>query len=311
MGRYAAIDMGSNSTRLLIAEFDNGSGTTLDRQMRITRLGAGVDESRRLAPDAIDRTVDCLRYYRSIIDSVGGVDAIRATATSAARDASNSSELLDRSEAVLGVRPETISGQEEARLSFKGATSELSPGRYLVADIGGGSTELVWGTDEPEGSVSLDIGCVRMTERYLESDPPAPEELANAVGDAKDQFIEIAAAYPGMADGRRLIGLAGTVSAAAAVELGLAEYDRNRIHHFVLTRAAAEDVFRTLATEPLADRLHNPGLEPERADVIVGGMCVLVNLFRVFGFSELTVSESDILDGTVADLAGGGKTTRS
>ncbi|MCB0975674.1 MAG: Ppx/GppA family phosphatase [Actinobacteria bacterium] len=337
MSRYAAIDMGSNSTRLLIvradpdvADADSTSNplapgfqvggpdgpmpvrlTTLERHMRITRLGAGVDGQHRLADDAIARTVEALAFYRTIIDAVGGVDSIRATATSAARDASNATELLDRSEAVLGVRPEVISGEEEARLSFAGATADLPPGKYLVADIGGGSTELVWGEDRPEGAVSLDVGCVRMTERYLASDPPAPEELANAVGEVKDLFLEVAAAHPEVADGRRLIGLAGTVSTAAAIELGQQDYDREQIHHFTLTKAAAEDVFRTLATEPLASRLHNPGLAPQRADVIVGGMCVLVNLYRVFGFVELTVSESDILDGTVADLAAGGPAGRS
>ena len=303
MNRVGAIDIGTNSVRLLVADVD-GSGRDakllpIERLMRITRLGQGVDGSRALHPDAIDRTVAVLREYREVLDR-HGFTQLRATATSAARDASNRDAFFDAARDALGVSPELISGEEEAQLSFLGATAELdAPGPYLVVDIGGGSTELVVGTDAPTGLVSLDVGCVRVTEQYLESDPPAPEELSNAVNMVRDEIADVPRVVPGATDAATLIGLAGTVTTVAAIELGLPEYDAERIHHFRLTRAAAEDVFRTLATESAAERAHNPGLEPGRVDVIVGGAIVLVSVMRVLGFEEMLVSESDILDGLV------------
>jgi exopolyphosphatase / guanosine-5'-triphosphate,3'-diphosphate pyrophosphatase len=168
-----------------------------------------------------------------------------------------------------------------------------------VVDIGGGSTEFVLGTDEPIGLVSLDIGCVRITEQFLHSDPPAPEELSNAVAVVRDLVAEVPRVVPGAAEASTLVGLAGTVTTVAAIEQGLPEYDPEKIHHFVLTRDAAEDVFRTVATESAAQRAHNPGLEPGRVDVIVGGAAVLVGIFRVLGFDAMLVSEADILDGLV------------
>ncbi len=178
--------------------------------------------------------------------------------------------------------------------------SDLEAGpSTLVVDIGGGSTEVALGLDRPAASTSIDVGCVRITERYLESDPPAPEELASALSVLDLYWDDVAAAVPGLGEADRVVGLAGTVATVAAVEMGLATYDRDRLHHFVLTRAAVEDVFRTLATESLADRIHNPGLEEQRADVIVGGCLVLVSLMRRFGFDAMTVSECDILDGLV------------
>jgi exopolyphosphatase / guanosine-5'-triphosphate,3'-diphosphate pyrophosphatase len=295
----AALDCGTNSTRLLISD-----GTrTLDRRMVITRLGQGVDQSKKLSPDAIARVVAALEQYRAAMDA-HGVEKVRMAATSAARDASNRDEFFAAAEQAIGVRPELLSGEEEARISFAGATAELDArdGPFLVVDIGGGSTELIVGTSEPEGVRSLDLGCVRLTEQFLHGDPPRPEELSNAVGWVRDELEELRLQLPVFDMGRRMVGLAGTVSAVAAIEQGLKEYDRARIHHFMLTKAAAEDVFRTLATESLADRIHNPGLERERADVIVGGCIVLVVVMRVFGFQECLVSESDILDGLVASL---------
>jgi exopolyphosphatase/guanosine-5'-triphosphate,3'-diphosphate pyrophosphatase len=303
----AAVDIGTNSTRLLVAEVD-GSGTdtklhTLDRRMRITRLGQGVDRARALAPEAIARTVDVLREYRSALDDLG-VERVRATATSAARDASNRDDFFTPATDVLRVVPELLSGEEEAALSFAGATADLdAPGPYLVVDIGGGSTEFVLGTDSPSGLVSLDIGCVRITEQFLHSDPPAPEELANAVATVRDLVADVPRAVPGAAEAGTLVGLAGTITTVAAIEQGLPGYDPARIHHFRLTRAAAEDVFRTLATESAAQRAHNPGLEAGRVDVIVGGAVVLVNVLRVLGYDEVLVSESDILDGLVRSVA--------
>jgi exopolyphosphatase/guanosine-5'-triphosphate,3'-diphosphate pyrophosphatase len=295
----AAVDCGTNSTRLLISD----GARTIERRMIITRLGQGVDKNKALAPEAIGRVVSALEQYRELMDQ-HGVEQVRMAATSAARDAANRDEFFDAAERVIGARPELLTGDEEARLSFAGATAELDPfdGPFLVVDIGGGSTELIVGSKEPEAARSLDIGCVRLTEQFLHGDPPRPEELANAVGFVRDDLEELRSQVPMLDAGRRLVGLAGTVSAVAAIEQGLAEYDRDKIHHFTLTKAAAEDVFRTMATERLADRIYNPGLERERADVIVGGCVILVCVMRVFGFQECLVSESDILDGLVASL---------
>jgi exopolyphosphatase/guanosine-5'-triphosphate,3'-diphosphate pyrophosphatase len=206
---------------------------------------------------------------------------------------------------VVGARPELLSGVEEGELSFAGATADLpaADGPFLVVDIGGGSTECMVGTDRVEAGRSFDIGCVRLTERHLLSDPPAPEELSNAIAEAAGWFDDLMREVPAALAARTVVGLAGTVSTVAMVEIGLAEWDRDAIHHFRLTRPAIEDVFRTLATEALADRVHNPGLEAARADVIVGGCCALVALVRTLGIEEVLVSESDILDGLVRSLA--------
>ena len=299
----AAIDIGTNSVRLLVSQ---DGRTTLDRLMRITRLGKGVDASGRLDPDAIERTVAVLREYRDVMDRFG-VGRVRMTATSAARDAANRDEFFDAAEAAVGVRPELLSGEEEGRLSFLGATADLDPadGPFLVCDIGGGSTEFSYGTTESEATISTDMGCVRITEAWLHSDPPSAEELSQAISIVEIHLDDVVREIPEATEAATFVGLAGTVSAAAAIEIGLAEYDRDRIHHFVLTKAAVEDVFRTLATEALADRIHNPGLERERADVIVGGMCVLVSIMRRLGFRECLVSEADILDGLAMSIASG------
>jgi exopolyphosphatase / guanosine-5'-triphosphate,3'-diphosphate pyrophosphatase len=302
--RLGAVDIGTNSVRVLVAE---ATGTSpreaqlapVERLMRITRLGQGVDANRSLAPEAIERTVTVLREYRRVLDDLGA-ERVRATATSAARDAANRDEFFAAATDALGVEPELLTGEEEAGLSFLGATADLhEPGPYLVVDIGGGSTELVVGTDEPTALTSIDIGCVRVTEQFLESDPPAPEELSAAVSVVRDHLADVAREIPAVRDARTFVGLAGTVTTIAAVEQGLPAYDPERIHHFRLTRAAAEDVFRTLALEPAEQRRTNPGLEAERVDVIVGGAIVLVTLMRTFDLDECLVSEADILDGLV------------
>jgi len=304
VSRVAAVDIGTNSVRLLVADVDGTSPrdakiVPLDRRMRITRLGQGVDRSRALAPEAIARTTAVLREYHDVLAEFG-ITQVRATATSAARDATNRAEFFTAATDALGVTPELLSGEEEAALSFLGATADLdAPAPYLVVDIGGGSTEFVLGTDAPVGLVSLDMGCVRITEQFIHSDPPAPEELSNAVAVVRDLVAEVPRAIPGALDAVTLVGLAGTVTTVAAVEQGLPEYDPEKIHHFRLTREAAEDVFRTLATESAEQRKHNPGLEPGRVDVIVGGAAVLVGIFRVLGFDDMLVSEADILDGLV------------
>jgi len=305
--RVGAIDIGTNSVRLLVADVD-GSGETasldpLDRRMRITRLGQGVDESRRLRPEAIDRTLDVLREYRSALDELG-VERTRATATSAARDATNRDDFFGPATDVLHFEPELLPGAEEARLSFLGATAGIDePAPYLTVDIGGGSTEFVVGTHEPEGLISVDTGSVRITEQYLPSDPPAPEELSEAVSVVRAHLADVEREVPAVREAATLIGLAGTVTTVAAVELGLTEYDPTRIHHYRLSRADAEEVFRTLATEPLVQRRHNPGLDPGRVDVIVGGTLILVTTMRTFDFNEMLVSEADILDGLVRSIS--------
>jgi len=293
---YAAIDCGTNSLRLLLSD-----GTTqVERLMRITRLGFGVDRTGALDPEAIERTLAVLREYRTVMDRYE-VAGVRMAATSASRDAANRIDFFGPAAEILGVEPELLSGTEEAELSFRGATAELDPtdGPFLVVDIGGGSTEFAVGAASLEGSMSINVGCVRMTEKYLHGDPPLPEELTNCLAEVGQYLDDVSREVPLANSAPRFVGLAGTVSNVAAMELGLADYNRDAIHHFRLTREAAEDVFRTVATESLSDRRHNPGLETARADVIVGGCCVLVSVFRHFGFEECLVSEADILDGLV------------
>ena len=301
-GAAAAIDCGTNSTRLLVVDAE---GSTLERVMRITRLGQGVDTSGRLAPEAIERTLAVLREFEDALDRHGVPPSrVRMSATSAARDASNRDEFFDGAEAIVGVRPELLSGAEEGRLAFRGATSGLDPalGPFLVLDIGGGSTEFIVGTTEPTGVVSIDVGCVRVTEKFLQSDPPDAGELSDALTVVRQHLDDVVRELPQAADAARLVGVAGTITTVAAIEIGLRHDDHNAVHHFTLTKNAAEDVFRTLALEPLRDRVHNPGLEGARADVIVGGALVLVAVMRYFDFAECVVSVSDILDGLVLSV---------
>ena len=299
MSAVAAVDCGTNSTRLLIDD----EGRTVERLMRITRLGQGVDATGRLAPEAIERTMAVLVEYRQAMDR-HGVERVRMTATSAARDADNREDFFAAAERAVGVRPELLSGLEEGRLSFAGATSELDPadGPFLVVDIGGGSTEFAVGTEECEGAMSIDIGCVRLTEKFLLHDPPQADELSACLSVVQTYLDDVARDLPAVLAAKTFVGLAGTVSTVAAVELGLADYDRDAIHHLELSHEAVEDVFRTLATETRAQRLANPGMEEARADVIVGGCCILVKLMRQFGLATCLVSEADILDGLVASI---------
>ncbi len=293
---YAGIDCGTNSTRLII-----GDGVdTFEREMTITGLGKGVDATGLLAEDAIERVRLALADFREIMDRYE-LSGARMTATSAARDSSNRDAFFDVCERTVGVRPELLSGDEEAALSFVGATAELDPqdGPFLVFDIGGGSTEFAVGGTTMEGGISTDMGSVRFSEKYIHSDPPLPEELLACLSVAEGHLDDVARELPAALGARQLVGLAGTVSTAAAVEIGLAEYDRSMVHHFRLERAAMEDVYRTLVTESRADRLHNPGLHPGRVDTIVGGMCILVRIVRYFDAADVLVSESDILDGMI------------
>ncbi|MGD9794306.1 MAG: exopolyphosphatase [Acidimicrobiia bacterium] len=309
----AAVDIGTNSTRLLVCDVH---GNELERRTIITRLGQGVDAERRLRAEAIDRTCDALREFANIW-TAHGVDpttSVRIIATSASRDASNREQFFDRAEEACGVRPELVSGDAEAALAFVGATVGLHPhdGPFLVVDIGGGSTEFILGSLDPDtrapsitGSISIDMGSVRLTERELHGDPPRAEELSNAIGFVADHLEDVERAISGIRAHRTLIGVAGTITTVAAVELGLAVYDRSAVHRFRLSRAAAEDVFRTLATESLADRLHNPGLPAARADIIVGGCCILVGIMRWLKADSLLVSETDLLDALARSLSDG------
>jgi len=296
----AAIDCGTNSTRLLVSR---GGKEALAREMTITRMGHGVDRTGQLDSEAIERVLTCLRNYRTIMDELH-VSKIRMTATSAARDAKNSATFFDAAEEIIGVRPELLSGEEEGQLSFQGATADLDPadGPFLVFDIGGGSTEFAFGTEQCEQAVSTDMGCVRFTEKYIEHDPPRPEELSACVTVAGLFLDDVDRAIPAARHARTFVGLAGTVSATAAIEIGLPEYDRDALHHFRLTHAAVEDVFRTVATESAEDRSFNPGLEADRVEVIVAGSSILAKIMRHFAIDEILVSEADILDGLIHSL---------
>lgn len=303
-GSLAAIDCGTNSVRLLVTD---GDGRPLSRLMRITRLGEGTNATGRLSGEAMSRTLDVLEEYGSVMRRLG-VARARAVATSAVRDAANSEEFLDGAEKACGVRPELLTGTEEGRLAFAGAIAELDPesGPYLVVDIGGGSTELVLGPAPGEAGrdpvvVSLDVGCVRLTERFLLHDPPLQEEQLGGVAAVEALVDEVASGVPFRA-ARALVGLAGTVSALAAIQQGLQEYDRTRVHHFVLTLEATRAMVAQLAAEDSLARARRPGLEPARADVIVGGSIVLATVMERLGFDRCLVSESDLLDGLLASM---------
>jgi exopolyphosphatase/guanosine-5'-triphosphate,3'-diphosphate pyrophosphatase len=295
----AAIDIGTNSVRLLVAD---AQGRELERPMRITRLGQGVDVTGALAGDAIARTVDVLREYRALCER-HSVSRLRATATSAARDAKNSADFFDAAQSALGLRPELISGEEEARLSFRGATSGIpaESGPFLIFDIGGGSTELVVGDTEPQALVSLQLGCVRMTERHLKSDPPSETEIEACLSDVQSRLAGVAERLD-VGRARLCIGLAGTVTALSAMQLGLRRYDAARTHHSWLTLEQVERLFLRLSRATVAER-RTLLAEPQRADVIVGGTAVLVTLMRELRIRELLVSEHDILDGLVASMS--------
>jgi exopolyphosphatase/guanosine-5'-triphosphate,3'-diphosphate pyrophosphatase len=291
----AAVDIGTSSTRLLLTDGERD----LHREAVITRLGRGVDRARRLDDEAVDRTLEVLRRYGDAIRAAGAT-GVRCIATSASRDAENRDAFFDAAEEALGARPELVTGPEEGRLTFAGATVDLDPADapFLVVDIGGGSTEFALA----DGVLSVDVGAVRLTEQWLTSDPPTPEELSQAIHVVLAHLEDVVRELPATKEARTVVTVAGTATTVAAVEIGLQEWDRDAVHGFRLTREAAEDVFRTLATESLDDRVHNPGLEPARADVIVGGCCVLVAVMRFFDVDAVVVSDADLLDGIATEL---------
>jgi exopolyphosphatase/guanosine-5'-triphosphate,3'-diphosphate pyrophosphatase len=299
----AAIDCGTNSTRLLVAD---ANGRELIRLMRITRLGQGVDRENVLAPEAIARTVDVLREFRRSMDTFG-VDRLRMVATSAVRDAENGAMFIEAARAAVGADPEVLTGLEEGTLAFRGASADLSPfeGDTLVVDIGGGSTEITLGRAGSVSSVSLQLGCVRLTERYLTSDPPTPDEvvatriaIAEALTGGEQKMPELL----GLLARRRLVGLAGTVSTLASLQLQIAEYDADRLHHATITLPEVVQLCDTLAPLSAAQRRGLVGMVPGRADVILGGALVLEVVAARYQCPEVIVSEKDILDGIVLSI---------
>jgi exopolyphosphatase/guanosine-5'-triphosphate,3'-diphosphate pyrophosphatase len=314
--RVAAIDCGTNSLRLLIADVDPGRGTLTDvvRRMEIVRLGQGVDAAGRLAPAALERTLTVLREYAAVLEAAT-VGVLRMVATSATRDAANAADFVSGVKEIIGAEPDVLRGDQEAQLSFLGATAELAAGRagqpaavppFLVTDIGGGSTEFVTGAgpDGPVAAVSMNVGCVRMTERHLRDDPPSPAQIAAATADIDAALAEAAQRVP-VPSVRTLIGLAGSVTTVAGIALGLDHYDPARIHHSVISAADVHGVTTQLLGQTHAERARIGVMHPGRVDVIGGGALVLDRIMTVFGFGEVLVSEHDILDGIAWSLASG------
>ncbi len=301
---FAAIDIGSNSTNLLIVDAD---GRELVREVNVTALGEGVGTSGVLADAAILRTLAVITRYTAQINNHAA--QLTITGTAACRMATNTADFFARVQQITHVTPRLLSASDEARLAWQGAVASLPPidGVTMVVDIGGASTELTIG-DTRDGaavvhnSVSLPYGVVTHTEAELHRDPPRPEELANAISIMADAVDNAVIEHPAFGEVSRVVGVAGSIVTIAAVELGLRVYDADRLHGLVLTRAAAEDVFRTLATETFAQRVHNPGLALERAGVIVAGCCLLVAIMRRLHLDHIIVSTHNLLDGLVAEM---------
>ncbi|MGH9045354.1 MAG: exopolyphosphatase [Acidimicrobiales bacterium] len=299
-GAVAAIDCGTNSTRLLIVAPSHPE----IRMMRITRLGRGVDATGRLDDAGVAATLAVLREYRALMDK-SGVRRGRLVATSAVRDAANREEFVSGAGAATGLEVEVLEGSVEGELAFAGATSQagVPPGDAVVVDIGGGSTEIV--TRSPElRCVSLDIGCVRLTERLFHHDPALSTELESARRLVASQLDGARRSLGPMSEQRTLLGLAGTVSTLGALDQGLSHYERDRIHHHLLTASSVEHWLGVLASEPAAQRAQRASIAPGREDVIVAGVLVLAQVIGVFGFDSCLVSEADLLDGIVGGLLG-------
>ncbi|WP_055697975.1 MULTISPECIES: Ppx/GppA phosphatase family protein [Streptomyces] len=307
MTRVAAIDCGTNSIRLLVADADplTGELVDLDRRMEVVRLGQGVDKTGRLAQEALDRTFAACRTYAEVIKE-HGAERVRFVATSASRDAENRDDFVRGVLDILGVEPEVISGDQEAEFSFTGATKELT-GRddlakpYLVVDIGGGSTEFVVGTDRVGAARSVDVGCVRMTERHLVrdgvvTDPPTREQL-DAIRADIDAALDLAEETVPLRQARTLVGLAGSVTTVAAIALGLETYDWSAIHHARIPREQVAAIVDRLSRATHDERAAIPVMHPGRVDVIAAGGLVLLGIMERIGAEEVVVSEHDILDG--------------
>jgi exopolyphosphatase/guanosine-5'-triphosphate,3'-diphosphate pyrophosphatase len=301
--RVAAIDCGTNSIRLLVADHDPAADSLTDvhREMRIVRLGEGVDRTGTLSAQALSRTFAAIDEYRQIIETAQA-GAVRFVATSATRDAMNRDDFVWGVRERLGVEPEVIDGHDEATFSFDGATRGLGavrplpPDPYLVVDIGGGSTEFVLGTTKPLAARSVDVGCVRLTERHFRHDPPLPAEVAAARDDVDAAIAEVVATVPLRSAGT-LIGLAGTVTTVAGIALSHEVYDPERLHHAVITAA---DVHRTTEMLLYTERDRRaviPVMHPGRVDVIMAGALILSTIVAYAGVADVLVSEHDILDG--------------
>ena len=308
VARVAAIDCGTNSVRLLVADVDRAAGrlSDVDRRLEIVRLGQGVDATGRLAAAPLARTFRVLRSYQQIIGEASA-SAVRLVATSATRDAANAGEFVAGIRGILGIEPEVLSGEDEALLSFTGATAELTreAAPYLVTDIGGGSTEFVLGDPGAvTAAVSVNIGCVRMTERHLRHDPPGDDEIAAARADI-DAALDVVAGKIPVSEARTLVGLAGSVTTVAALVLRLESYRAERIHHSLVSAEAVREVAASLLAQTRAERARLPVMHPGRVDVIGGGALVLTRIMDRFGFGEVLVSEHDILDGLAWSLASG------
>ncbi|MEV7329121.1 Ppx/GppA phosphatase family protein [Micromonospora sp. NPDC093244] len=307
----AAIDCGTNSIRLLVADLPEASAgseaplTDLTRRMEIVRLGQGVDRTGRLAPEAIERTRVALSSYAADIEKLGA-ERVRMCATSASRDAANADDFTEMVRATLGVEPEVVTGDEEARLSFTGAVRGLPSDAkepFLVVDIGGGSTEFVVG-DRAAGvraAISVDVGCVRMTERHLAGDPPTPQQVAAAQADIAAAVDRALAVVPGR-EAATLVGLAGSVTTVVAIAQGLQEYDPERIHYARVSYEAVAGVTDDLLARTSAQRLEIPVMHPGRADVIGAGALVLRVIMERAGMPSVVASEHDILDGIAWSL---------
>lgn len=312
--RVAAIDCGTNSIRLLVADLDPETGEfhELDRRMEIVRLGQGVDRTGRLAPEALDRTFAACRQYAEVLRGFGvPAGRVRFVATSASRDASNRDDFVRGVHDILGVEPEVITGDQEAEFSFTGATKELAPDTfaepYLVVDIGGGSTEFVVGADGVEAARSVDIGCVRLTERHLTHDgeiaeTPTEAQQAAIRADVDAALDEVARTVP-LDKARTLVGLAGTVTTLGALALDLPTYDPGRIHHTRIPLTRVRDLTHHLVTSTHAERAALPAMHPGRVDVINAGALVLLGIMERVGAEEVVVSEHDILDGIAHSCA--------
>jgi exopolyphosphatase / guanosine-5'-triphosphate,3'-diphosphate pyrophosphatase len=301
--RVAAIDCGTNSIRLLIADIDGNNFREVVRDMEIVRLGQGVDETGQFHPDATARTLAAVDKFAAEI-AKRGVEKIRFCATSATRDATNRHLFVDGVRERLGIELEVISGDEEAALSFAGAIKDLDPsnGPFLVVDIGGGSTEFVFGTATVEAARSVNIGCVRMTERHFASDPAKAEQIEAARADIQAAIAQAAAVVP-ITKAKTLVAVAGTATTVAAAALDLPEYDRYAIHLSRISAQQTHDAATMFATTTREQRLQLGYMHPGRVDVIAAGSLVLSEIMKATGATEFIASESDILDGMAFSLA--------
>lgn len=301
--RVAAIDCGTNSIRLLIADIDGGNFREVVRDMEIVRLGQGVDQTGQFHPDAIARTLAAVDKFAAEI-AKRGVEKLRFCATSATRDATNRHLFVDGVRERLGIEPEVISGDEEAALSFAGAIKDLNPndGPFLVVDIGGGSTEFVFGTSTVEAARSVNIGCVRMTERHFASDPVSNQQIEAARTDIQAAIAQAAEVVP-ITKATTLVAVAGTATTVAAAALDLPEYDRYAIHLARVSAQQTHDAATMFATKNREQRLALGYMHPGRVDVIAAGSLVLSEIMKATGATEFVASESDILDGMAYSLA--------